>query len=88
LHLNSEINMMITYQSNSDIISREYGFIYRRSEPLSAPIIPDTNLKRSLVVMLLSNPHNELNPVRERRLKVRCSLCLVEVQLRDRTCRS
>jgi hypothetical protein len=52
--LNGSINMMMTYQHNSDIIAREFGFLTRRPADLAKAQVPDWSKKSKLMVAMIS----------------------------------
>jgi hypothetical protein len=77
--LNSEINMMSTYQLASDIYPRTYGAIVPREAHETRPALPDFRAKTGLMVAVIYNSDSKL---RNRRLAVsRCMWRLVMIHV-------
>jgi hypothetical protein len=59
--------MMVTYQSNSDIVDRNYGHFMPRPEPLAQNLVPPWSGKTAFMVAMISNTGSKL---REDRIEV------------------
>jgi hypothetical protein len=62
--LRDQINMMVTYQSNSDIVDRHYGYLLPRPEPLSQNVVPPWSGKTEFMVAMISNTVSKLRDSR------------------------
>jgi hypothetical protein len=72
--MNSEINLLVSYELDADIPIPLHFFVSKRSSRIHRPIMPEWSMDKKLVISFISD---DKAPSRNRRLDVCCCCCVL-----------